>query len=377
MVKLISKHNVYEFYKVQTNWGGVICSLLFSCQKENDSITSSNLESNHSGIHPIEAQAYQHLSKLTEPERLSLFQREEARLKNQAKFTAQDQSLDNAFISLEGVVNGDFHEEFEDFELIEVDEATIDLPYYETESGKYVDATDYLQAYADLHNVVNNAVDTTNKEDLLLLDLEIGSLDEQNQVVVINTNAVVASLQQNQWFTPGEPYWAAAGAGACSTPPNHYNQGTDVADFMRAYANSTADWKSRCPNGIYLNPGGRVYTYRRNITTGHPFSQSTAQIWQNQIVGKSWRSNSNDCLGNTNAEWQGRYADMDAIIAGAESVVHTARPKTVEFYITDWHSHIQRQQAPQYSRFAGNHDLISEKYFHAGMLRFATITCKP
>jgi len=257
-------------------------SILFSYKKEDESVSKTDLGSSEAGVHPIEAQAYQYLSRMEEPERLSLFQKEDVRFKSKNKSSSQDPSLDQAFISLEGVVNGDFYEDFEDFELIEVDEATIDLPYYDTDSGKYVDATDYLQAYADLHNIVNNAVDTTNDEDLLMLDLEIGSLDEQNQVVVINTNAVVASLEQNQWYTPGAPYWAAVGAASCSTPPNHNNQGTDVADFMRAYANSTADWKSRCPNGIYFNPGGSMYTYNRGISQGWPWNtQGASSIWQN------------------------------------------------------------------------------------------------
>mgnify|MGYP005853174087 CR=1 FL=1 len=318
---------------------------------------------------------------MSEPERLHLFQSQEAVLKSKNKTSSQDPSVDQAFLSLEAIVDADFFENFEDFEFIEIDEATVDLPYYETSNGKFITAADYAQAYTDLYNIVNNAVDPTSGEDFLYLDLEIASIDEQNQIVVINSNVALATLHQQQWFIPGSSYWAAVGAGACSTPSTPNNNGTDVADFMNAYANGTAPWKSRCQNGIYRSYRGSISTWSFSTlpfnidpnTNQDPNGAAKVNIWNNQIIANSWRSNTNDCLGHTNEDWLGFYQDMDAIISGGESLFQFDTPGT-EFHLAFWHSHDRQSQSPH---FSGNHDLITERYYHAGTFTFAVITCKP
>jgi hypothetical protein len=343
--------------------------LTASCQKE---LERQQVKSTPTPEHAkdFELRAYQELGELSGSERRKMFARYESQVMAKSKTLQSDPELSEAFTSLEGIVNSAFYEAYEDFEIIDQIEGQIKLDFYATDTGNFVATQDYQQAYMSLYNTVNAAVDFQNGEDMLLMDLAVDSLNHSNSTATISYNGVIANLA-DQWFTPGEGYWAAVNAGPCSTPSSPSIQGTDAATFMKAYANNTAPYQSRCNNGVkYLNPTGNNTTnWGKFDPRGNDYVDSQ---WPS-IVSIPWSANSNQCLGQNNAAWQSLYADMDVIIDYGLAIAQQTNPQ-IEFHLTNYRSY--DRLANPFSGLNGNNAYHTDRYFHGGSFYYAIITCK-
>jgi hypothetical protein len=317
----------------------------------------------------FESRAYQKLGELSESQRQKMFARYESLVMEKSKTMQSDNELSEAFTSLEGIVNNAFYEAYEDFEIIDQIEGQISLDFYVTDSGNFVTTQDYLQAYVNLYNTVNDSVDFQNGEDILLMDLGVDTLDYGSSTAIISYNGIIANLA-DQWFSPATGYWAAVNAGPCSTPSSPSIQGTDAADFMRAYANSTAPWQSRCNNGIYLNPTGNNTT---NWFKFDPRGNDYLDYKWSSIVKIPWSADANQCLGQNNAAWQSLYADMDVISDYGLAIAQQTNPQ-IEFHSTNYRSY--DVMANPFSGLNGYNAYHSDRYFHGGSFYYGIITCK-
>lgn len=360
--------------------GGVVLSMA-SCEKGNESSARPEQFTNLSA-QELELQMHKNIGKLSNDEQIAVYQKAEAILTSIKKGTlTDDPTLEEAFISIEGILNADFYQAWEDFDQLETETMQTQLPYYVDEYGqKRVDATVFGQAYNDLYQQIDAVVDPTNDEDFLMVDVVLESIDPVTETVVLSGVACIAAVQPLYFFTPGGAVYAAQEAEWCDGTPN-IGGSFDAASFMQTYAHSKINWQAdanQCANGYWFRFAPSMATW--NKAANQPlFIQDAngtvgSDTW-NQVINRYWKSSTNDCLGDNgdqvenNEIWYGLYNDMDFFINYGLTRVQNYEPQAQLYYV-DFHSHDQNIFGQ------GNPD-ISERFYHGGVFQYVTIVCRP
>lgn len=315
----------------------------------------------------IERTAYQEFASKPESTRNLMFSNAESLLAGQVKKSTGDMELGEAFISIEGIINYNFTEELEMFNQTEAITGEYQMHYYTSEGVNYVDDNEFANVYAEIYNDLNSQLDLS--EDLVLLvDMEITELDSINKFIRFVGTAISTAkpIAIELWTPPSQGYYAANLAGPCGA-----NQpGSDVASILQGYVNSYAPWKSRCTNGIqYTVPIATLVTYWLSLNDSYmPLSVSGSTNTWNDVVSHYWKSNTNDCLGNTSQEWTDLAGDINFLrnygLLRAKANVNS----NAEFQLANYHSHFQS------SSNQTNSD-ITENYYHGGSFYYSIITC--
>lgn len=345
---------------------------LVACKKE----AMQTLNPSHDAKE-IEMHAYTKLASMTKSERYNFIEEKRYEISTfQKTATLPEYFLEDAFLSLEGLINNDYYTYWEEF-TNPVDYTNTFQLYFTIDGNgnRMVDAQDFTQVYTEIYNDVSNHVDVSNDEDFLLLDLTIEEIDDINGVATLGSNLTITTIPAGAIFlTPAGQVTAVKWVnGPCNPNGNATN---DAADFLRTYANMMAPWRSlNCANGLYIWPieGYRTSNKYQNFPYYYPNND-----WIN-VINNYWHSNTNDCLGGPDpADWYAHYYKMDYLssygASHANAWLQSVNPNNdpVEFYYTDYHSHINDlTPGPGH----GVNPDIFEEYYHGGMFVYAIIGC--
>lgn len=314
--------------------------------------------------------SYQKLDKMNKGEMLSFYTYKHDQVKNQLsglmKTNTAPEPLEDAFLSLEGLTNGNFSEILGESGEFIATSVSVEMDIIEQGGLYFVNSTDFNNAYIEIQNSVSDYLNINTDEQFVILDLEIEEITPDIGKVVISGNLLtVPTTNPDLWFTPAAGYYGGQLAGVCSVSgPSPYTA-PDAAVFISAYANSSLGKK--CPNGIaYANPVGILNTFNDTPNT---------MLWNtptyNTIANHFWKSNTNDCLGNNNAEWYGLYSEVQSIVnIGLTAAQAKPGGANADFYYTDYHSHFQNSPMTLST-------YITEENFHGGDFIYSVITCNP
>ena len=174
---------------------------------------------------------------------------------SKSKTATQDEPLDQAFLSLEGILSNVFAVELNYIPELIISTDNITIPVYEQGGELFVTSTDYYNAYSELYTSVSDYYQSHTDEECFLTDLIIDGIHAEEGYVSIRLEiqsvpSAGSPLSPSGFLTPTEPYRGAKDLGNCQGTAG---QGLDAADFIGYYANATAPWKIRCTNRAYFN----------------------------------------------------------------------------------------------------------------------------
>lgn len=308
--------------------------------------------------------AYSSVADMDRSEFLLFFKEKEQLLNSTNKTTTTDYTLEEAFVSLEGIVNNAFYESWEVIENMEYFPSMVTLDYQVVSGERMVSFTEYSSVYTDIYNEVISHIDVNNDEHFVLVDLTIESIDDASMSATFGLLTGTAAFPPaSNFFTPATEVTAVKGYPSSCDPNGTATN--DAADFIGVYANFTAPWRTNCPNGIeYPLIKATFVSYGPYYA---PFTPSNS-FELTQIQSKYWSNTFNQCIGGPNpGDWQTWYNKIDWLntygLSKANAWYQQQYPNSaLEFYMTDYHSHGPTPQNPN--------------YYHGGFFHYGIITCK-
>ena len=316
------------------------------------------------------------MTERSDEELFAVFQRGERIVSGKIKKAEEDPSFEDAFFSTEGILNNAFYQEWEDFQELEIETDVVTLDYYLDEGAMKVSLAEYNSVYSEFYNSISAHLDPTGDEEIIMVDLEVQSIDHELQRIELKGMAYVAPSGP-QWYTPAMAYYGAPNAGPCDGTPSTVLSDPDAATFVRGYANANAPRKSRCANKtVYFTPVSHMYSYSEAITNqSFPVFVSDPVTGQNtwqDVVDNYWKSDNMSCIGSNvdqninNTQWYNQYNNIDYLINYGLTRAVTLNTNA-EFHWTSYHAWDQQGAS-------GSFD-VTERYFHGGMFVFTVITC--
>ncbi|OIQ21107.1 MAG: hypothetical protein BM557_04970 [Flavobacterium sp. MedPE-SWcel] len=348
---------------------------LFSCQND-DSVTEEGNTTNASAyrmsarepnglVSKINHRVNEKLSRISNDEMFEKFDMANHIIAESQELNPEEQiPLEEVFYVYEALFNGqhgDYMAELQGMKTVDIE---VNLSVHVDEEGVYsVYNFDLSNFYTGLADQISEEILTNPEDFLYICDFVLKDLDNLPPGGGSGnaTISVGVSMGMNQFFSPDGPYYACGLLGTCGAS---YGQGSDAATFINIYANATAPYKMNNP----CPPGTTVYPVATTGPATYYLSTWPVQSeWFTEVYPNYWKDNFNDCLGNTNQEWQNLYADFDAIRNYAHHTIEDDMGlQNHEFIFTDYHSHIGGSSNNPYGI----------THYHGGILGFGFVFCQ-
>jgi len=333
-------------------------------------------------VQKVQKDAIGRLLNMSSSERYAFFENKRADLAGLQKTATLDYDLDEALISLEALVNNDFYNYWEEITSEVLYEDDLDLSYTLVNGERKVSFVEFATRYAELYNRASGYVDVNNNENFIFLSLEVIEVDDNQGTAKSKIKTMIATVPPSPVFlTPAGAVTAVKNAVGPCNPSG--NLSGDAADFLKAYCNLTAPWRTlTCANGspYYSLLGLKMTTYnwdQYNSQYIPPFPNSSSWPFVSNVLNQYWHSNTNECLGGPDpADWYALYNKMDVMMAFGDQYLtqyainqNLPHANDVMFHITDYHSHNVPLNPLQVN------DDIPEDYYHGGNFFYAIWSC--
>lgn len=298
--------------------------MLFSCEKENlmetqdggvTSPISKSYETPEDLAKQLMAKGRMESSNWTDLEYKEKIQEAEALIaehfdpKTNTLSSGGNTPLTDVCYVYEGIFNfnfGDIETPNDFLEHVEQD-YTVDINV-DAEGNYYLTNQEVVDLYAELQSTATTEVDPSNSEFLLFCDLTLQSVNPSSSTAIVRASMSIA-LQKPLALAPTQAYLGANLAGPCA---NSTPNSTDAATYIDAY------WQKKIHDRVnYLknqNGHANYYTYYQDAWGSMtPNLEPSPGYWNTNVAPYFWKSETNDCLGNTNAEWQSLYSNSDIL----------------------------------------------------------------
>ena len=346
--------------------------LFFSCQRESinedNNASKATAQTTSELTKKINQRVNKRLSAASDAEMFDKFDAAKMVVSKNTKsalssstLSSEETPLEDIFYVYEGLFNNQFADYLANIEGMERVEMEVNLPVEIGENENYFVHNSILSDfYNNLADQISIEFLNDTKKILYFCDFSLKDLDREQLTANIAIGVSIGMQTNNEFFSPAGPYYACGALGPCNTN----NPGNDAADFINVYANATADYKlnNPCPTGTNVYPVASV-----GFESYDALSWASYNDWFDNVYPHYWKGDSNDCLGNTNQEWQDLYAQFDALRDHAVYVTHNTLGHTdYEFIIAYYHSHTDP--------FSSNPPGMN--YYHGGTIGLGKVFCQ-